>query len=150
MKRKWLWINLAVALFLVCLSVLCTLLVMQWKTSREENRKYTLDFNKVSEVGFISCENGDKDYSPFVTSDKAELEVLERCIKEAKRNYDSVNKQVLTPPVQYTFSITTEDPANKFITETYVYRVYKFDDLKDPFDEFFSLPSVAEKMNGSN
>lgn len=147
MKKKWWLINSLVCLLIVGLTLLGAFLFNSIKEYREFNKKYTFDVNKVNLLTFDRADLFDNNYKSFSTDDIEEIEIFKKCAAEVKRNNDAIKRDQIGPAHHYEFTV---DFKNSF-SEKFIYQVYLTDDVgSDPFNEFFSLPSVIEKMNGSN
>ena len=147
MKKHWWLINLVVCLLIVGLTLFGVTLYLNYKSVKEFNKKYTFDIDNVRELTFLQAELIDNDYKSFTTSDRDEIEVFKKCVQKVRENIESTSKDKIGPAHIYFFSVTFKD--NDYAQEFFYYVNVTDQSDPDPLTEFFSLPSVIEKMNGN-
>lgn len=150
-NSKWIWINIAVAIGLVALSVFGVLGVQRYLKDQEDNKMFTLKADDIVWFSLDSNFNGhsggdvDRLYFPFTSDDRNEIAALVDCIKAVKENNRIGVREILLTPRYYTFIFQLKNGDNP----EYTYNVYYTDmdgEVNDPFDAFFALPSVQEKL----
>lgn len=150
-KTKWVWINAAVAIGLIALSVFGVLGVQRYLKDQEDNKMFRL---KAEDIYLFTLErsyNGysggdiDKLYPSITLSGKDEIAALVECIRAVEENNRRANTGIESPPHYYEFTFLMYDGDSP----TYTYNVYytgKNFEMNDPFDALFALPSVQEKL----
>ena len=150
-KHKWALINAATALVLIAATVFAVLGIQNRIKYYEETAMYRLDPDSivliVHEYSFNGYSGGDinKIYPSFTTDGREDIRVFTECVKAAEENNRNAYRSIDLAPHYYEFTILFKNNDSP----TYTYKIY-YDgpngEVNDPFDEFFSLPSVQRKM----
>ncbi|MBR6110148.1 MAG: hypothetical protein IKQ36_10465 [Clostridia bacterium] len=149
MKKRWL---AAVAIFLLAAVALiggCNL--QNDPDNIIDIEKFRLDPNEIASLIFGFSYNGyssgdvDKLYAPFTTEDSGEIKAFTDCLAAVEKNNRNADHDIMLAPHEYNITIVFKDGE----TITYIYKVFcekSSTEIKDPFDAFFLLPSIQEKM----
>lgn len=150
-NHRFAFINAAVCIGLIVLTLLAGFGVQKWIEHRKETAKFRIDADRIISLTFYSGYNGysgsdaDQLYYYFVTNDKEDYKAFVETLGKVKENNRNANTQLQLAPHYYEFSVAFDD----FTGYDYTYKIYCTGDdgmINDPFDEFFALPSIQEKM----
>ncbi len=150
-KHKWLFINAGVCLVIIALTLLGGYIAQNIIKDSENNKMFSLDPNNITAVVYENGFNGydgpdiDKLYFSFTTLDKNEIKAFTNCLSSVQKNNKNADTDSEAMPHYYEFTVLFENGE----AASYTYRVYRTktgNDIEDPFDAFFLLPSIQEKM----
>ena len=141
-------LNTVVCIAIIAVTLLGGYGVQRWIKYREDTSRFRIDPDRIVTLTFSGGYNG-YNYFGFSTEDKEDHQAFVDCLKAVEKNNRNASTEIEAPPHYYEFNFLLD---NGMCLE-YEYRVYFTSDgsnnyiMNDPFDEFFSRPSIQEKMD---